>query len=400
ARLAGSCHLRSFGVLVVDSDNEIVSADTEAVEALRGPQEEWDGREVSVLRDGSCRGTLHKYWAFIESLEVGGSDTGPGSGARHYLVIRRNDDDAVVWMQVCIHAMAADTGRPLFLWHVRDVSGAARCLEMSRLDADQDYELSLESDGLPHSRLLTQAPDARPSSDLRSRTQLADLLVGAVASEGFAVLHLTGFGAVDAVFPRRLLGWDEEDVLDRSFVGLLCPEDRAFFCGALRRCHHDGIPQRLVLKIASAAASDSRSGGEQHPQGYVACDVTVLLPESVQRPVLVVRANDDQWQRRVARPPAPPTLSARPLRHAVTRMQLDSVHVQELDSPRASVGCVRSGALRTAAEGAQACAARVHPAPPAALTGSSPETVFGWFSPVGSTFASILERVAVHTPPL
>ncbi|KAJ2715245.1 hypothetical protein H4R19_001303 [Coemansia spiralis] len=37
--------------------------------------------------------------------------------------------------------------------------------------------------------------------------------------------------------------------------------------------------------------------------------------------------------------------------------------------------------------------------PPAALAGSSAETVFGRFSPVGGTFASALERAVMHTSP-
>ncbi|KAJ1727510.1 hypothetical protein LPJ61_004531 [Coemansia biformis] len=352
--------------MLIDEHDEIVSADAEAVEALRGPLEEWDDSgEVHVLRDGSCSGRLHKYWAFIERLEVGSSSNSSSASAHHYLVIRRSEDDAVVWMQVCIHAVEPRDGRSLYMWNVHDISGSARCLEMSRMPADQEYELSLESDGMPHSPLLTQSPDARPSSDPQPRTQLAGLLAGAVASEEFAVLHLTGFGAVDAVFPRRLLGWDEADILDRSFVGLLCPEDRAFFCSALRRCYHDGIPQRLALKIAPAmlpsnadATLHKGNGDELPPRDYVACDVTVLLPESVQQPVLVVRASDSQWRRRGACLSDSQTRSTDSLRHAVSRMQMDSVHVQAAGSPPVSLGQVRE-----ATQGAAAGCTQPHPDP-------------------------------------
>ncbi|KAJ2825472.1 hypothetical protein GGI24_003149 [Coemansia furcata] len=164
---------------------------------------------------------------------------------------------------------------------------------MSRLTTADDYTLSLEDDGYPHTPLLTQAPTNCHPTELRARDELAELLGMAVASERFAVLHLTGFGAVDSVFPRRMLGWSETALLDRSFIGLLSPEDRIFFCRALRRCHHDGIPQRLILKVASALAGNT----DEHahlPEAhiYTDCDVTVLMPEAVQQPVLVVRAND------------------------------------------------------------------------------------------------------------
>ncbi|KAJ2782208.1 hypothetical protein H4R18_002417 [Coemansia javaensis] len=302
AQLPGDCHLRSFGVMLVDDDDEIVRADAEAVEALRGPLEEWDGAQARPLHDGSAAGPLCRYWTLIERLGVGAAPD-----MHHYLVVRRSDDGAVVWVQTCIHPMAAADGRTLHVWHVQDVSASARCLGLSRAPAaGGESALALEDDGMPHLPLLTRAPDARPPSDPAPRAQLAGLLADAVASEGFAVLRLTGFGAVDSVFPRRLLGWDEPDLLDRSFIGLLCPDDRAFFCGALRRCHHDGLPQRLALKLAPARAE---------PGHFLGCDVTVLLPEAVQLPVLVVRATAPEWQR------------PRPHSHAVCRVQLGAAHV-------------------------------------------------------------------------
>ncbi|PIA15785.1 hypothetical protein COEREDRAFT_81726 [Coemansia reversa NRRL 1564] len=286
-RLAARCHLRSYGVLMVSEHDEIMHADPEAVEALRGPAEEWEGSCVHTLHDSTFNGSLHKYWSFIERLSVKGRN---GGDTHNYLVVRRAEDDAVSWIQVCIHAVrtAEEGEQPLYMWNLRDVSGATRCLEMSRLDAETSYLLSLEDDGLPHSRLLTRAPGVCHPSNRSLRNQLAQLFETAVASEGFGVLYLTSFGAVDTVFPRRVLGWDESELLDRSFVGMLCPEDRTFFCSALRRSYHDGIPQRLVLKLAVASENDTQSDNDS----YLSCDVTILMPETVQQPVLIVRASE------------------------------------------------------------------------------------------------------------
>ncbi|KAJ2535939.1 hypothetical protein IWW43_001262 [Coemansia sp. RSA 1935] len=308
-QLAGECHLRAYGVMML-SDDAIVHADTEAVEALRGPAEEWDGDEARELRDGAVSGTVSKYWEFLERLSAGhGSDT------HHYVVVRRIEDGAVCWIQVCIHSMHASAGELLHIWHVRDITSAARCLEMSQTPDEGDLMLSLEDDGLPHSTLLTQVPDVCSSSDPNVRSQLASILSAVVAAESFAVLHLTSFGAVDTIFPRRMLGWSESDLLDRSFISMLCPEDRVFFCRALRRCHHDGIPQRLVLKLASGFVPNSAV--------YVECDVTVLMPEAVQQPVLIVRATD---------PPSKPgrsgALSVQRSAHFVCRVQMDCASVQ------------------------------------------------------------------------
>ncbi|KAJ2449871.1 hypothetical protein EV183_004636 [Coemansia sp. RSA 2336] len=273
AKQAAECYLRSHGVILADSNDDIVHADAEAVEVLRGPAEEWDGMRTQVLHDGTASGNVHQHWEYLEHIAIGGADK------HHFLVVKRESDHAVCWVQTCIHELAAKDGRQLRLWHVRDVTGAARCLEMSQSMADGEYTLSLEDDGLPHSSLLTQVPGAC-SYDLDVRNQLADMLGKVVASEQFAVVQLTGFGAIDTVFPRRMLGWDEGDLLDRSFIGLLCAEDRGFFCQALRRCQRDGIPQRLALKLRNAA------------NAHIDCDVTVLMPELVQQPVLVVCATD------------------------------------------------------------------------------------------------------------
>ncbi|KAJ1868307.1 hypothetical protein LPJ78_000245 [Coemansia sp. RSA 989] len=273
AKQAAECYLRSHGVVMLDSNDVIVHVDAEAVEVLRGPTEEWDGMRTQVLHDGTASGSVHQYWEYLEHIAIGSTDK------YHYLVVKRKSDNAVCWVQTCIHELTAKDGQLMRLWHVRDVTGAARCLEMSQSMADGEYTLSLEDDGLPHSSLLTQVPGTC-SHGMDVRNQLAAILDKVVATEQFAVLQLTGFGAIDTVFPRRILGWNESDLLDRSFIGLLCAEDRGFFCQALRRCQRDGIPQRLALKLGNAADT------------YIDCDVTVLMPETVQQPVLVVCAND------------------------------------------------------------------------------------------------------------
>ncbi|KAJ2040417.1 hypothetical protein H4S04_002429 [Coemansia sp. S16] len=291
---AADCHLRSSGVIIVDQLSRIVFADHEAIDVLRGPAEEWNANDDTPvsLRDNSYSGHLHDYWRFIERFTVSDNTTDGSDSevSHHYLVVERTEDKVVSWMQVCVHYSPAEDGRELYVWSVRDISGPTRCLEMSRLTTADDYTLSLEDDGFPHTSLLTQAPTDCHPTQLRAREELARLLEIAAVSERFSVLHLTGFGAVDAVFPRRMLGWGETDLLDRSFIGLLSPDDRIFFCRALRRCHHDGIPQRLILKVASALAGGNAHLAEAHT--YADCDVTVLMPEAVQQPVLVVRAND------------------------------------------------------------------------------------------------------------
>ncbi|KAJ2009723.1 hypothetical protein GGI04_000213 [Coemansia thaxteri] len=324
---AADCHQRSSGVIIVDQLDNIVFADSEAIDVLRGPAEEWSDDSFLPLRDNSYAGCLHEYWRFIEYLTVSDNDCTSGNGyaantedssaiadSHHYLVVERAEDHVVIWMQVCVHFSPSEDGKALYVWSVRDISGPARCLEMSRMATVEDYTLSLEDDGFPYTPLLTHAPTSCHPSNRQARAEMAALLEAAAVSERFAVLHLTGFGAVDAVFPRRMLGWSEACLLDRSFIGLLSPEDRIFFCRALRRCYHDGIPQRLVLKIASAPLSSLTAskvdmdeaaatlalvtGGEEHahlPEAhiYIDCDVTVLMPEAaVQQPVLVVRAND------------------------------------------------------------------------------------------------------------
>ncbi|KAJ2500012.1 hypothetical protein GGH96_003050 [Coemansia sp. RSA 1972] len=307
-QLAGECHLRAYGVMMLSND-AIVHADTEAVEALRGPAEEWDGDEARELRDSSVSGTVSKYWEFLERLSAGHE-----GDTHHYVVVRRAEDGAVCWIQVCIHSMHTDAGELLHIWHVRDITSAARCLEMSQTPNEGDLMLSLEDDGLPHSTLLTQVPDVCVSSDPKVRSQLASILSAVVTAESFAVLHLTSFGAVDTIFPRRMLGWSETDLLDRSFISMLCPEDRVFVCRALRRCHHDGIPQRLVLKLASGFVPNSAV--------YIECDVTVLMPEAVQQPVLIVRATE---------PPSLPGQRGalcRSSAHFVRRVQMDCASVQ------------------------------------------------------------------------
>ncbi|KAI7827741.1 hypothetical protein BX661DRAFT_182330 [Kickxella alabastrina] len=214
-------------------------------------------------RDESYSGAISKYWELIEWLS-------------------RTEDSQLCWMQVCVHYAPSTDGQPLYIWSVRDISGPSRCLETTK----DEYTLSLEEDGFPYSPLL------EPQRGMRD--EMAGLLQSAVDSGLFAVLHLTGFGAVDAVFPRRLLGWREADLLDRSFIGMLSPEDSVFFCKVLRRCLNDGIPQRVVLKVASApeclgSAGISGCAGRAAVR-YIDCDVTVLVPECVQQPVLIVRA--------------------------------------------------------------------------------------------------------------
>ncbi|KAJ2158706.1 hypothetical protein GGF46_003575 [Coemansia sp. RSA 552] len=298
-RLAGDCHLRAYGVMMVDVHGGIVHADDEAIDVLRGPVDGWD--------DNKCAGAVHQHWTFMERVSVGGR--APGD-RHHYLVVRRAEDSAVAWVQVCIHSVL-HSGQILFIWHVRDVTASARCLEMSRAPAPGDYMLSLEDDGMPHTALLTRKPGVPEPA---TRDQLVELLEEAVASEHFAVLYLTGFGAVDSLFPRRLLGWSEPDLLDRSFVSLLCDEDRGFFCRALRRCHRDGIPQRLALKLEGSLGS------------YLSCDVTVLMPEPLQQPVLVIRSNGQQ------------ALAPQTQQHAVYRALLSSQKQQgEGDAPISSI---------------------------------------------------------------
>ncbi|KAJ2384313.1 hypothetical protein H4S02_004874, partial [Coemansia sp. RSA 2611] len=333
---AGDCHLRSHGVMRVSASDVIVGADSEAVEALRGPAEEWDGDQARTLHDSSFGGGIGRYWEILERLDVGST-----GDQHHYLVVRRADDGAVCWIQVCIHRIAAD--EPLYMWHVRDITGSARCLEMSRLAADGDYALSLENDGLPHATLLTQVPDACPSSNPDTRTELAGILAAVVAAETFAVLHLTGFGAVDTVFPRRVLGWSEGDIVDRSFLGLLCAEDRAFFCQALRRSLRDCIPQRLTLKLLSGRACAGAAAA-----AYLSCDVTVLMPEAVQQPVLIVRANDQ------ASAGALSVAGSCTVRHGVCRVQLEQlccVSERPTCPEASSPGLSAAAALSPASEG-------------------------------------------------
>ncbi|KAJ2721531.1 hypothetical protein GGI07_003884, partial [Coemansia sp. Benny D115] len=323
---ASLCHLRSYGTIITDEFNTIEYADAEAIDALRGPVEGWDDDDNPIiLHDSSCSGAITDYWSFIELQSVGGKRGEPGSheDLHHYVVVRRAEDAATCWIQICVHFSPAVDGRPLYVWSVRDVTASARCMEMCRITTKEEYTLSLEEDGFPHSPLLTQAPldgDESGHTDLSSRQmrdQLAEILEYVVGSEHFAVLHLTGFGAVDAVFPRRLLGWHAADLLDRSFIGLLSPEDRVFFCKVLRRCHHDGLPQRLILKVACAAGflcpADTAAEKQSGERAYVDCDVTVLMPDSVQQPVLVVRATD---------PPPPSGHQILSERHLVLREQL------------------------------------------------------------------------------
>ncbi|KAJ2590776.1 hypothetical protein H4R99_006987 [Coemansia sp. RSA 1722] len=300
---------------IVDSDNNIKHADSEAVSAFRGPAEGWHDDQLVSLRDGSCTGAIDDHWTAIERLCVGNSDQ---ADDHHYLVVQRSEDAAVCWIQVCVHYLPTADNQHLYAWYVRDISSSARCLESFGITTKEEYTLSLEDDGFPFSALLTQSlPEdhgyedsqqlvthASPAEQ-KSRDQLARLLESAVLTETFAVLYLTGFGAIDSVFPRRLLGWGEPDLVERSFIGLLSPEDRTFFCRVLRRCSHDGIPQRLIVKMACApgfttnagenVSGVSADGKSQKPEEvFVDCDVTVIVPESVQQPVLIVRATDQQ----------------------------------------------------------------------------------------------------------
>ncbi|KAJ1720124.1 hypothetical protein LPJ53_005208 [Coemansia erecta] len=330
---------------IVDEHSNIRYADSEAITAFRGPSEGWNDDEPVTLRDNSCSGLVSNYWTAVELQSVGNSD---GSDGHHYLVVQRADDQAVCWIQVCIHASPADDGRPLYAWYVRDISCSARCLEMGSQTTSGEYTLSLEDDGFPFSSLLTheQPEDSQPCEpayghplERAVRDQLAALLSSAVRSECFAVLYMTGFGAIDAVFPRRLLGWAEADLLDRSFIGLLSPDDRTFFCRVLRRCNHDGIPQRLILKVACADGFASGSQGS-----FVDCDVTVLIPESVQQPVLIVRATDQQPLSASICPARPPLL------HTVQRVQLLESGAEEGSGSnteeKASAQCLPSSSTR------------------------------------------------------
>ncbi|KAJ1955646.1 hypothetical protein GGI12_005508, partial [Dipsacomyces acuminosporus] len=304
-------------MFITNESDEILFADYEAIDVLRGPAEEWDAGRILKLRDSSCSGPLEKYWTFVEYLSIVSSGD---ESSCHYAVVRRKDDNSVLWVQLCIHHSPSDDGRALYAWHVGDVSGTIRCMELSKACTAGEYMLSLEGDGYPHSALLTQSPTAIPSHDPKARSGVVELLESVLRSEEFAVIHLTGFGAIDSVFPRRLLGWRERDLLDRSFIGLLCPEDRSFFCRALKRCNHDGIPQRLNLKVATAPPFPAASALQSHADinknntclagdaakaqspllpspppssssvrtRYLDCDVTILMPEAVQQLVLIV----------------------------------------------------------------------------------------------------------------
>ncbi|KAJ2559747.1 hypothetical protein EV175_000179 [Coemansia sp. RSA 1933] len=289
--------MRADGIVIVDpANNSIVFADADAIAALRGPAEEWVNGQPTLMRDESCTGTIGDHWRLLESVSI--SDKSGSGNTHHYLVVERKEDATVCWIQFCLHQMPPEDGRSLCVWNVRDITNSARCLDMLRTSASTggDYMLSLEDDGFPHSPLLTQVQSAESGvspapKDIGSRDSLFQLLETAASTGAFGVLHLTGFGAVDSVFPRSFLGWREEDILDRSFVGLLSPEDRVFFCQALRRCCHDGLPQRLILKVASDFASEAAAGCDKEQQ-YLDCDVTVLMPDATHHPVLVVKAND------------------------------------------------------------------------------------------------------------
>ncbi|KAJ1647481.1 hypothetical protein LPJ64_001144 [Coemansia asiatica] len=334
---------------IVDINNNIKHADSEAVSALRGPAEGWHDNQLVSLRDSSCTGTIGDHWSVIERLCVGNSDQADN---HHYLVVQRFEDTAVCWIQLCIHYLPTSDGQSFYAWYMRDISCSARCLESFGITTKEEYTLSLEDDGFPFSALLTQQqqqqafPEDHDESEQgqkpidtqsspaeqQSRDQLAKLLESAVMAETFAVLYLTGFGAIDSVFPRRLLGWAESDLVDRSFIGLLSPEDRTFFCRVLRRCSHDGIPQRLIVKMACAPGFAANNAFKDDSQKlvFVDCDVTVLFPESVQQPVLIVRATDQpQLQNQQANCSGTATsLSSGTLllplseRHSVRRIQL------------------------------------------------------------------------------
>ncbi|KAJ2521617.1 hypothetical protein H4217_001298 [Coemansia sp. RSA 1939] len=341
---SSDCHMRADGVIIVDSADNIVFADADAVGALRGPADEWVDGLLVPLHDGSCTGNLADHWRLLESLSV--ADNRGNSDTHHYLVVERAEDNAVCWIQFCIHYAPADDGRPMFVWNVRDITNSARCLDMLRVStgaSNSEYTLSLEDDGFPHSSLLTQVQPPPPSASasnaggspslpagIDSRDGMAQLLELAANTGAFSVLHLTEFGAVDSVFPRTFLNYQEEQILDRSFVSLLSPEDRVFFCRALRRCYHDGLPQRLILKVADSLLSDDdndgdgdngeeEEDGDEQNQRYLDCDVTVLMPEAVRNPVLVVKTND-LLQRKIQQQYSESV-------SVVQRMRLDSVPI-------------------------------------------------------------------------
>ncbi|KAJ2664955.1 hypothetical protein IWW48_000569 [Coemansia sp. RSA 1200] len=354
---SSDCHMRADGVIIVDSADNIVFADADAVGALRGPADEWVDGLLVPLRDGSCTGNLADHWRLLESLSV--ADNRGSSDTHHYLVVERAEDNAVCWIQFCIHYAPGDDGRPLFVWNVRDITNSARCLDMLRIStgaSNSEYTLSLEDDGFPHSSLLTQVqPPPPPSSSatstgtspslpagIDSRDSMARLLELAASTGAFGVLHLTEFGAVDSVFPRTFLNYQEEQVLDRSFVSFLSPEDRVFFCRALRRCYHDGLPQRLILKVADSLLSDDGDDEEEEDeqnQRYLDCDVTVLMPEAVRNPVLVVKTND-LLQRKIQQQQQQQYSESVSV---VRRMRLDSVPIP---MPAADMEMHRKPAMR------------------------------------------------------
>ncbi|KAJ1770989.1 hypothetical protein LPJ74_002680 [Coemansia sp. RSA 1843] len=329
---SADCHMRADGIIIVDPSDNIVFADADAISALRGPVDEWIDGQLVPLRDSSCTGNLAQHWKRLEAISV--SDSAGCGDTHHYLVVERSEDGAVCWIQFCIHYSPAEDGRPLFVWNVRDITNSARCLDTLRTStsASNDYMLSLEDDGFPHSSLLTQIQSAGPGlspapTNIESRDSLFQLLETATSTGAFGVFHLTEFGAVDSVFPRSFLGWREQDILDRSFVGLLSPEDRVFFCQALRRCCHDGLPQRLILKVADGFLP----GCDAQPQRYLDCDVTVLMPDAVHHPVLVVRAND-LLQRKIQKQQQQQQDNVAPF-SAVQRMHLDNISCSPLSPP-------------------------------------------------------------------
>lgn len=255
--LAGNCHLRSSGIIITNQSGDILSADPEAIHSLRGPATQWDDDQLVTIRDNSIQGTIESYWQMLDLVEADES---------FYLVVRRNEDDRVCWIHICVHSLT----RGQTIWHVVDKTGQARCLGLSQLQGTADYSLELEDDGFPYIRM----------QDPLDRTVVVEWLRQATNTELFTVVELTGFGAIDSMFPKRFLGWSVEDLMDRSFIGLLCEQDRTFFCRVLRRCMRDSIPQRLLLKV------------ENQDTELADCDVTVLMPDSMQQPVLVIRAND------------------------------------------------------------------------------------------------------------
>ncbi|KAJ1948777.1 hypothetical protein FBU59_001438, partial [Linderina macrospora] len=323
-------------MFIANTQNEIQFADHDAIEVLRGPAEEWDAGRMIRLRDAACSGALSKYWTVVEFMSVG-EDAPTEDNNHHYVVVERREDSAVRWVQACVHALDSN----LFVWHIRDISGSVRCLELSKPGTAGEYTVSLEADGYPHSILLTQSPDAPPSADPEVRDALVELLEESLASESFSVLHLTGFGAIDTVFPRRMLGWSEGELLERSFVGLLAPQDRAFFCRALKKCYNDGIPQRLNIKLLAGAQAI-----------YLDCDVTVLMPDAAQQLVLVVRMNDQQQNqptlsRPAMRPPLPlprPPLAAHYEHRAITSIEQPYVAPLAHPTGQSSASAVIQGA--------------------------------------------------------